>query len=49
VDAILAELLGRDEVGGFGVVFAELAQTGIIRLLGAGADGQELQVIGEGV
>jgi hypothetical protein len=49
VDAILAELLGRNEVGGFAIVFAELAQTGVIGLLGAGADGQELEVIGEGI
>jgi hypothetical protein len=48
MDAVLAELLGRDQLGGFGVELAELAQAGVIGLLGARADGQELEVIGEG-
>jgi hypothetical protein len=48
VDAVLAELLGRDQVGGFVVVLAELAEAGVVGLFGAGTDGQELQVIGEG-
>ena len=30
-------------------MFAELADTSVIRLLGAGADGQKLQVISEGI
>ena len=48
VDAVLAELLRRDQVGGFVVVLAELAEAGAVGLFGAGTDGQELQVIGEG-
>ena len=47
VDAILAELLGGDQVGGFGMELRELAQAGEIGLSGAGSDGQEGQVIGE--
>ena len=47
MDAVLAELLGRDQVGGFAVELAELADAGVIGLLGAGADGQELEIIGE--
>jgi hypothetical protein len=49
VEAVLAELLGRNEVGGFAEVFAQLADAGVVSLLGAGADGQQGQVIGEGV
>jgi hypothetical protein len=47
MDAILAELLGGDEVGGFAVKLAQLAQAGEVGLFGAGADGQEFEVIGE--
>ena len=48
MDAILAELLGRDEVGGFAVELAELADAGRIGCFGARRDGQESQIIGEG-
>jgi hypothetical protein len=41
VDAILAELLCADEVGGFLIVLAELAHAGPVGFLGALADGQE--------
>ena len=47
MDAILAELLGGDQVGGFGMELGELAQAGEIGLPGAGGDGQKGQVIGE--
>jgi hypothetical protein len=49
VEAVLTELLGGDQVGGFVEVFAQLADAGVIGLLGAGADGQEGEVIGEGI
>ena len=49
MDAILAELLGGDEVGGFGVELAELAEAGVVGRFGAGAEGQEGQIIGEGI
>jgi len=47
VDAILPEVFGRELVRGFAVELAQLAQTGVISLLGAGADGQQLEIIGE--
>ena len=47
MNAILAELLGRDEVGGFAIELAQLADAGEVGPLGAGADGQEGEVIGE--
>jgi hypothetical protein len=43
----LAELLGGDELGGFGIKLGELAQAGEIGLLRARADGEEGQIIGE--
>jgi hypothetical protein len=48
VDAILADVLGAEQIGGFAVELAQLADTSVIGLFGAGADGQELEVIGEG-
>ena len=48
VDAILAELFGGDQIGGFAVELTELADTGVVGFLGAGTDGQELEIIGEG-
>ena len=48
MDAILADVLGREPIGGLAVKLAELPDAGVIGLLGAWADGQELQVIGEG-
>jgi hypothetical protein len=47
MDAILAELLGADQVWGFGVELAELAEAGVVSRFGASADGQEFEVIGE--
>ncbi len=49
MDAVLAELFGRNQVGSFAAELAQLAHTGVIGLLGARQDRQELQVIGEGV
>ena len=47
-DEVLAELLGGDVLGGFMEVVGELPDAVPVGLLGALADGQELQVIGEG-
>jgi hypothetical protein len=47
MDAVLTDVLGAEPVGGFAVELAELAEAGVVGLLGAWADGQELQVIGE--
>jgi hypothetical protein len=49
MDAILAELLGGDAIGGFGVKLAELAEAGEVSGFGAWAQGQEGQIIGEGI
>ena len=49
MDAVLAELLGRNQVGRFGIELTELTEAGKIGLFGAGADGQELEVVGEGI
>ena len=48
-EAILAELLGGDQVGGFGEVLADVVDGGVVGLFGARADGQQRQVLGEGV
>lgn len=48
VNAVLAEIFGREEVGGLIVVFAELAHASVVGLFGAGTDGQQLEVIGKG-
>jgi hypothetical protein len=49
VQEVLAELLGTDLIGRTLKMFAELADAGVVGLLGAGPDGQELQVVGEGM
>jgi len=48
MDAVLAEVFGREQVRGLVVMLAELADTSVVGLFGARADGQELEVIGEG-
>ncbi len=48
VDAVLANLLKGYLFGRTAVVLAELANAGQVSLLGAGANRQELEVIGEG-
>jgi hypothetical protein len=48
MNAILTNIFGREQVGRLGVKLTELTETGVIGLLGARADGQELQVIGKG-
>ena len=47
VDAILAELLGGDQVGGFGMELGELAQAGEVSLFSARGDGEKRQIVGE--
>jgi hypothetical protein len=41
MDAILADLFGIEQVGGFAEVFAQLAQATPVGLFGAGLDGQQ--------
>ena len=47
MEAILAELLGGDQIGGFGIKLGELAEAGAVGLLGARGDGEQRQVVGE--
>jgi hypothetical protein len=49
VKEVLAEFLGRDEVGGLGVMLTELADAGPVRLLGTGQEREEAQVLGEAI
>jgi len=46
VDAILADFLRLNQIGGFAAVLAELADAIPVGLLGAGEDGQKCQIIG---
>ena len=48
MNAVLANVLGREEFGGLVVKLADLAQAGEVGLFGAQTNGQELEVIGEG-
>ena len=49
MNEVLAELLGADLIGRTGEELTELTDTGVVGLFGAGTDGQELQVVGEGI
>ena len=49
VDAILAELLGGDQLRRLDVMLTELTNTGQISLFGARAERQERQVVGKGI
>ena len=49
MDAILTNLLGRDQIGGLADKLAELSDTGVVGLFGALTHGQELEVISEGI
>jgi len=42
MDAILADVLGRDQVGRFAMELAELAQAGVVSLFGARTNGKKL-------
>lgn len=49
VNEVLAEFFGGDQVGGFAVELRELADAGEVGLFGARTDGQELEIVGEGI
>jgi hypothetical protein len=49
VDEVLAQLLGGDPVGGLAEELGELADAGEVGRFGAGPDGQERQILGEGI
>ena len=48
MDAILADVFGGEQLGGFAAELPELADAGVVGLFGAWADGQEFEVVGEG-
>ena len=48
MNEVLADLFWAGQVGGTVVKLAELADTGVVGLFGAQADGQECEIIGEG-
>ena len=47
MNEVLAKVFGRELVRRFGVILTDLAKTGIVSLLGAPTDGQQLEVVGE--
>jgi hypothetical protein len=49
MDEVLAQLLRGDLIRGQVAELAELADTSVVSLFGAVGDGQELQVLGEGI
>lgn len=49
MDEVLAELFGADLVGRGVEMFGQLTNAGEVGPFGAGADRQELQVLGEGI
>lgn len=48
VNAVLADLLGGNQLRGFTVELAELTEAGVVGRFGARTDGQEFEIIGEG-
>ena len=48
MDAILPDVFGTEQLWRLQVKLAELPDTGVIGLFGAGANGQQLQVVGVG-
>ena len=48
MNEVLADLFGKELIGGLAAVFAELADTRVVSFLRARAQGQELEVIREG-
>jgi hypothetical protein len=48
MEAILAELFGGEQLGRLAVELAELPDTGVVSFCGAWAEGQQLEIIGEG-
>ena len=48
MNAVLPDLLEGDQLGRAVKILADVADTGVIGLFGAGTNGQKLQVIAEG-
>jgi hypothetical protein len=49
VEEVVAELLRRDLIGGGVEMLTQLTDAGVVGLFGAGTDGQEGQILGEGI
>jgi hypothetical protein len=49
VEEVLAEFLGRDQVGRLIEVLTELTDAGPVAFLGAGQQGQQAQIVGEAI
>ena len=47
MNEVLAKVFGRELVRRFVVILTDLAKTGVVSLLGACADGQQLEVVGK--
>jgi len=47
MNEVLAKVFGRELVRRFIVILTDLAKAGVVSLLGASADGQQLEVVGE--
>ena len=48
MNEVLANVVGRELVRRFIVILTDLADTGVVSLLGKPTDGQQLEVVGEG-
>ena len=48
MNEVLANVVGRELVRRFIVILTDLADKGVLSLLGAPTDGQQLEVVGEG-
>lgn len=47
MNEVLAKVLGTELVRRFVVILTDLANTGVVSLLGPPTDGQQLEVVGE--
>ena len=47
MNEVLAKVFARDLIRGFAVKLSDLANTGVVSLLGPSTDGQQLEVVGE--
>lgn len=48
MNEVLAKLFGRELIRRTVVILTDLAQAGVVSLLGAPTDGQQLEIVGEG-
>jgi hypothetical protein len=48
MNEVLAKVFGRESLRRSVVILTDLADTGVVGLLGAPTDGQQLEIVGEG-